>query len=328
MKENKDNIKNNENLLDPNPIPGNNDIDNSLPLLPDNVNQNTLDFQDVSNKLLQQQQQNVFLPTTLLSMKLFKIISKTNAPLYLYNEIQEFMKLSFPIMLEVKKKKLKDRNKLLKDLYNIILNGSQNKHSRSLITDKYMFDLYPSIVKTSLKQSSVTVEIAKFDVTSMIVSLLVDPLLMQDDNLLMTQDGYLEPNSHTHSSYGDIHTGYWFKNAYNTLCKEPDDLLCPLILFIDSASLDAMQRQSLEPVAFTLGIFNRATRNSNKSWRVLGFIPNVEKVFNINYSKYRDSSQMKKEHYHQLLHIIISDIEKVQQQGGFKWTFKSGKSTP
>ena len=119
-----------------------------------------------------------------------------------------------------------------------------------------------------LSQTSITAKVPVFNFKSLVVSLLLDPLIMLEENLLMTDQSYIDPSNATLYVFGDIHTGYWFKNAHQHLCKKEDDLLCPLIFFIDSVGLDAMQRQGLEPVTFTLGIFNRNTRNSNQFWQI------------------------------------------------------------
>ena len=160
----------------------------------------------------------------------------------------------------------------------------------------------------------------------MIVSLLLDPLTMQKQNLLMHDMDYQHPQQSNHNSFGEIHTGYWFQNAHKNLCKHEDDLLCPLIMFVDGVGLDVMQRQSLEPVTFTLGIFNRNARNAELFWRVLGYIPNPEKHCNVKYDSYSNSATLKKEHYHQLLNVILSDLKSLQDEGGFRWTFQCGKT--
>ena len=142
----------------------------------------------------------------------------------------------------------------------------------------------------------------------------------------MYDPSYLNPNQHNHDTYGDIHTGYWFKNAHEHLCED-GDLLCPLIFFIDGVSLDSMQHQTLEPVSFTLGIFNRKARNSQSFWRILGYIPNLEKMSNLQYANFQTKHEsLKKTHYHQLLNVIFKDLDSLQTNGGMRWTFKNGET--
>ena len=266
-----------------------------------------------------------FHPASLLSIKLFKILSKANVPLYLYDEINTFIKHSLPILTTSKTSKLHKRSKLLSTLYAIIFNGSELTKSKLHRNLRYQFNLFPCLETVQLSQSTTPAKIPKFNFKSLIVSLFLDPVIMKKENLLMFESAYIDPNSANHEKFGDIHTGYWFKNAHNHLCKEPNDLLCPLIFFIDGVGLDAMQRQGLEPVTFTLGIFNRHARNSSQFWRILGYIPNLEKVSNFNYVTQKQKL-LKKEHYHEMLSHILSDVKLLQQEGGMTWSFANGKT--
>ena len=48
-----------------------------------------------------------------------------------------------------------------------------------------------------------------------------------------------------------------------------------LIIFADKSHTDLHGALSLTPFIFTLTLFNRACRNNAKSWRPLGYIPNL-----------------------------------------------------
>ena len=60
---------------------------------------------------------------------------------------------------------------------------------------------------------------------------------------------------------GGINTGEWYCNVYNNLCKKDNNVLFPIIYLIDDVTIDMFSHLSIEPVNFTLGIFNRNTRN-------------------------------------------------------------------
>ena len=80
------------------------------------------DYSIMSDKMNNLISNSVFNPATLLSIKLFKILSKANAPLYLFDELNTFMKHSVPVLVNSKTSKLLKRNKLLSTLYSIIFN--------------------------------------------------------------------------------------------------------------------------------------------------------------------------------------------------------------
>ena len=185
---------------------------------------------------------------TLLSIKLFKIMNQPNVPLNMYDKVNQFMTNSLPILAKSNKKSLWNRSRLLTNMYHIILQGSELSKEEKIDNLKHKFDLFPSNEEIYLSQCMIPIHVPRFDLKSMIVSLLIDPLAMQKQNLLMYDQDYQQPQQANHNFFGDIHTGYWFQNAHKNLCKHEDDLLCPLIMFVDGVGLDAMQRQSLEPV--------------------------------------------------------------------------------
>ena len=57
-------------------------------------------------------------------------------------------------------------------------------------------------------------------------------------------------------------------------------LLVPIILFIDGTQIDVLGRHNMEPIFFTLGIFNCETRRQSEAWRCLGFVKETENKTN------------------------------------------------
>jgi hypothetical protein len=113
-----------------------------------------------------------------------------------------------------------------------------------------------------------TATVVTFSFDAMARSLLEDETLMAPENLLinnLTPDDLLD----------DINSGEWYKAATIRLCINEEDVLCPIILFIDATHVDKLSKWSLEPVLFTLGIFNRKTRNLSTAWRPLGLVTNT-----------------------------------------------------
>jgi hypothetical protein len=112
--------------------------------------------------------------------------------------------------------------------------------------------------------------VVTFPFVEMVQSLLSDSSLLKRENLLDKNDAL------DHDHLGDIHTGSWFKAARSLLCSNNGkDVLCPIILFIDKTHVDNFSKWSLEPVLFTLGLFNRKTRNLSEAWRPLGLVTNT-----------------------------------------------------
>ena len=158
-----------------------------------------------------------------------------------------------------------------------------NVPSRTRIMD----NLYKRFNMESIKPSTAIVQleggasanVVTFPFKEMFYSLLGDEDLMDPDNLLLPQDGpspVILPNKT--DALGDITSGSWYQEAYHNICLESNDFICPIILFIDKTHIDGLSRWTLEPVMFTLGIFNCATRNLSHAWRPLGLISDLSKV--------------------------------------------------
>ena len=56
----------------------------------------------------------------------------------------------------------------------------------------------------------------------------------------------------------------------------PNQIVCYLIIYIDAGITAQNTGMKVEPVAFTLGIFNQSTRNKPSAWHHLGYVNNLD----------------------------------------------------
>ena len=84
------------------------------------------------------------------------------------------------------------------------------------------------------------------------------------------------------------------------------EILCPIIFFIDKTHTDVQGRLCLEQIRFTLGIFNRSTRNNPNAWRTLGYIADQA------YIKTKTTFE-KNQDYHHMMSVILEDFKQMQQ---------------
>ena len=105
----------------------------------------------------------------------------------------------------------------------------------------------------------------------MLWSLLTDPQCMKDDNLTFPGNDPLQGPKTGHVR-NELHTGSWYKDACKRRCTHENDFLLVLLIFIDSSNTDALSKLKIEPVQFTLSIFNRDCRRNFMFWCPLGFI--------------------------------------------------------
>ena len=150
-----------------------------------------------------------------------------------------------------------------------------------------MDNLYQRFKMDNIKPTTTVIDleggasanVVTFPFQEMCYSLLGDPNLMDPANLLIPQNAaspVIQPNST--DVLDDITSGAWYTQAFDNICFDNDNFLCPIILFIDKMHIDGLSRWTLEPVMFTLGIFNCATRNLSHAWRPLGLITDTCKL--------------------------------------------------
>ena len=146
----------------------------------------------------------------------------------------------------------------------------------------------------ALKHAGINLPIIYFDAQQAIFSLLNDKELMVKENLSFLSDmegdqtDSISPDfifdkppaldgSHLPANYvfGDINTGTLAQVVHHERLKiRGREAFVPVIFFIDKTHIDRHGRLCQEPICFTLGIFNQATRANPRAWRILGYIPN------------------------------------------------------
>ena len=71
----------------------------------------------------------------------------------------------------------------------------------------------------------------------------------------------------------ELHHGRWWTDSWKSICTEPDQILVPVIFYMDGISLDSKSNLNLTPLNMTLGIFNTETRKKPNAWETLYFHP-------------------------------------------------------
>ena len=107
---------------------------------------------------------------------------------------------------------------------------------------------FPSTSIVPLPSGNV-VKVTKFDFISQLLSLLNDQELMQPENLIFGEDifkRFPKPSN----VVNDVNECYWFYRTQEDLCKYPNDILCPIIIYIDKTFVKG---KPVEPISFTLG---------------------------------------------------------------------------
>ena len=291
-----------------------------------NDNRNIDCFFDITKHQNQVLKQMNYLPvdvSLLASIKLLKIMNDGHIASCHYktlidwfNETTNSMSIS---TFNSSTQLIKSKKKVISSLHDILY-----KNMSSQLSMKPQHDVLVLPSQRSTK-------ISKMNLISSLFSLLTDPELMIADNLLIYDEDYLNPHSQHATSYSDIHHSSSFKEAHKKFCKEPYDVLVPIIPFIDGTPIDVYGRNKLEVMMFTLGVFNQTTRNKPSSWRIAGYIPdptnsNSGETANNDISQAKSSVE-KRTDYHAMLGYILNDFVDLENSDGIVLNLPNKQNT-
>lgn len=203
----------------------------------------------------------------------------------------------------------KDKGKVIKEISDILTKKDES------------IGLKP--IHTAIRApSGVWHTLSKFPLKGILYSLFANSFLMNSSNSWLFDKYYRNPTLISRETgdarfYGDIHTGTWFLKAYQKICTSNNDVLVPLMLFIDETTIDKNGRQSLDAVLMTIGLFRRKVRNKPEAWRLLGYIPDCsEAVVN---EQAPENSEQKRKDYHHYLTNMLQEIYELEKSDGILW---------
>jgi hypothetical protein len=242
-------------------------------------------------------------------IELLFLLKKAKVPLYVYDDILKWIKnASYQYDPNVLQNDLVSRCGCLTNLYNQYdLTGIQPFQSTIF-----------------LKGSKQRVTLTQHSFEQSVYSLLNDSNLMLAENLLLTKETLFNLKNimkYSKNELNDINTGSVYKKACKIyLQSNSQDVLLPIIFFIDKTHTDTHGRLCLEQIRFTLGIFNRKTRNNPLAWRTIGYIKDQAYIPT-------ETTREKLNDYHQMIDHLLQDYKKCQNQK-FKWQLQFPNENP
>jgi hypothetical protein len=112
---------------------------------------------------------------------------------------------------------------------------------------------------------------------TMMMSLLKSGIVKDENMMFPNKDDPFGNLSETIDCVSDIDTGESFRRGFGTIQKShPNAIPVGVMLYMDKLVLDQAGHLALEPVYFTLTLFNHKTRNQLNAWRPLGYMPNLQ----------------------------------------------------
>ena len=101
-----------------------------------------------------------------------------------------------------------------------------------------------------------SIKVTRFDFTTQLRSLLDDPVLNRDENLVINPDDPFQRYRDPDGLLRECLSGSWYNHAWDEM--ENDglcDFMIPIILYIDKTQLSISGKLSIFPVQMSLGIF-------------------------------------------------------------------------
>ena len=180
-----------------------------------------------------------------------------------------------------------------------------------------MQSLRPRIIQVNLEAVQQSVPVVSFDFQAMLISLFTDANLMQPCNLVINDaivksDGTLDtspwflPFKSPDGTIDEVLSALWYQLTVASMdCN--NCFVCPLIFYVDKTNIDPVKsRFNLEPLNFTLAIFNRNCRSQYQFWRTLGYIPEIPESYQKN-----PTAGWKARNYHIMLNTLLQGLQDI-----------------
>ena len=136
----------------------------------------------------------------------------------------------------------------------------------------------PHVISTTLEDQEAAQDIVCFDFGVSLLSMLQDDELMLPQNLVINRD---DPTSMYHpkdGKLGEANSGQRYRDLYNQLITPGrNQLLVPIILYLDGTAIDSKGHIEICPVSFTTSLFTEKVRRDSGAWRVLGYVPDLNR---------------------------------------------------
>ena len=111
------------------------------------------------------------------------------------------------------------------------------------------------------KECNDIIKVTRFDFKTQMRSLLDDPVLNRDENLVINENDRFQRYIPPDGRLGECLSGSWYNHAWDEMEKDGhSNFMIPIILYIDKTELSTSGKLSIHPVQMSLGIFTEKVR--------------------------------------------------------------------
>ena len=173
---------------------------------------------------------------------LLKLCTEMEAPLYAFEEIMQWARKAYL------------------DGYDFVpLQRTYRSQIDKLEVWMGMEDQRPEEVAVTLPgvNGDDIIKVTRFDFTTQLRSMLDDPVLNRDKNLVINPVDRFQRYSPPDGRLGECISGSWYNHAWDEMEKDGIcDFMIPIILYIDKTQISISGKLTLFPVQMSLGIFS------------------------------------------------------------------------
>jgi hypothetical protein len=159
-------------------------------------------------------------------------------------------------------------------------------------------------------------DIICFDFVPALLSMLQDESLMAIENLVTNKDYPMLMYIPSDSKVGEANIGLRYRELYRQLAQGKDQLLVPIIMYLDGTVIDSKGHIDICPVSFTTSLFNEKVCRDVKAWRLLGYVPDLNRGRSGAMNSFANASSEEKGrttcNFHKVMDVMMAGWVKCQ----------------
>jgi hypothetical protein len=169
----------------------------------------------------------------------------------------------------------------------------------------------PQVISINLEDHDAVQDIVCFDFVPALLSLLQDDNLMLPENLVVNLDDPTSMYMPSDNKFGEAHTGERYRDLFRELITARNQLLVPIIMFLDGTAIDSKGHIEVCPVSFTTSLFTEKVRRKSNAWRLLGYVPDLNRGRSCAMNSYANSTGSKgrtTRNFHKVMDVILKGL--------------------
>ncbi len=149
-----------------------------------------------------------------------------------------------------------------------------------------------------------------------LLSLLQDESLMMTENIVLNKDYPMSMYIPSDGKVGEANSGLRYRELYKELAQGKDQLLVPIVMYLDGTAIDSKGHIEICPVSFTTSRFNEKARRDVKAWRLMGYVPDLNRGRSGAMNSFANASAEEKgrttRNFHKVMDVMMAGLVKGQ----------------